>query len=372
MGTNRYGRRASRRESLIVIAVMSLAGQVAFGGLSGTTAAQPNPPASLSSNSLSLPTKIVTTDGKVFAGVRLLKVQPDGLLVEYRPDTGGTGLAKLKFTKLPESLQKQFGYDPLKASAFEGAQAHAMVALSQQMQQDEKAQTAMLNDLSQRPNVNGTVSVNSSDPTVTYAYYPPGQKPLEVGEYTAVTEPHFTCHADFTFHSQPGAPGKPIRLFVDTVTITLGLSDRIVEPQHPFDFVNRHEEGHRRINEYFYRAGPRVANDIGKSVVGQEFESSKTDLDAATAEVLPGAQFLVESEYMSHIEEPSAAANRYYDQLNDPEGPHVDVDRAVQQAIAKYADQIDGSIQRSPEPIPVPRDPVFPPSGFQGASSSPN
>jgi hypothetical protein len=335
MGTNRYGRRTSSRETVIAIAVISLVGQVAFDGLAGVSAPQPNPPMALSPNSL--PSKIITTDGKVYKAVRLLKVEPDGLLVEYRPDTGGTGLVKLKFAKLPASLQKQFGYDPLKASTFEHEQAHVMAALSQKMQQDEKTQTAMLNDMSQRPNLTGAVSVNSSDPTVSYAYYVPGQKPVEVGEYTAVTEPHFTCHADFTFHGQQGTPGQPVRLYVDTVTISLGLSCHIIEPAHPYEFVSRHEEGHRKISEYFYRFGPQVANDIGKSMIGREFNPPETDVEAAKAAILPEAENMVEGEYSSRINGPAMAANQYYDQLNDPEGTHVDVDQAVQQAIAKFS-----------------------------------
>lgn len=334
MGTNRYGRRTSSRISAIAIAVICLDVPFAFAGPAGVSAPQPNSPMALSSNSL--PSKIITTDGKAFNAVRLLKVEPDGLLVEYRPDTGGTGLAKLKFAKLPESLQKQFGYDPVQASAFERAQAHAMAALSQQMQQDEKTQTTMLNDLPQRPNLTGAVSVNSSDSTVTYAYYLPGQKPVEVGEYTAVTEPHFTCHADFTFHEQQGTPGQPVRLYVDTVTISLGLSCHIIEPAHPYEFVSRHEEGHRKISEYFYRFGPQVANDIGKSMIGREFNPSETDVEAAKAAILPVAENIVKMQYSTRIDGPATAANQYYDQLNDPEGTHVDVDQAVQKAIAKY------------------------------------
>jgi hypothetical protein len=194
----------------------------------------------------------------------------------------------------------------------------------------------MLNDLPQRPNLTGAVSVNSSDPTVTYAYYVPGQKPVEVGEYTAVTEPHFTCHASFTFHEQQGTPGHPVRLYVDTVTISLGLSCHIIEPAHPYEFVSRHEEGHRKISEYFYRFGPQVANDIGKSMIGREFNPSETDVDAATAAILPVAENIVKMQYSTRIDEPAKGANQYYDQLNDPEGIHVDVDQAVQQAIAKY------------------------------------
>jgi hypothetical protein len=311
----------------------------AFVASADNPASRTNSPAARPSTSL--PSKIITTDGTVYQAVKLLKIEPDGLLVEYHPGVGGLGLTTLKFAKLPEPLQKQFGYNPDKAAAFEQAQAQANATLSRQMRQAEKTRIAVLNDMSERPNLTGAVSVNSSDPTVTYAYYPPGGKPDEVGEYTAVTLPHFTCHADFTFHAQPGAPGQPVRLLVDTVTISLGLSCHIIEPEHPYEFVSRHEEGHRKICEYFYRFGPQVANRIGDSLIGREFPSSATDVEAAKAQILPKAESVVEGEYSACLYRPCREANRCYDQLNDPEGVHLDVDQAVQQAIAKYKDQIN-------------------------------
>ncbi|HLZ54008.1 MAG TPA: hypothetical protein VKS19_05965 [Verrucomicrobiae bacterium] len=353
--TNQYLQRTSGRQSVIALTVISLVARLAFAGLTGNAAPQTNSPAAPSANSL--PSKIMTTDGMVYKSVRLLKIAPDGLLVEYQPDAGGLGLTKLKFAKLPAPLQKQFGYDPLKASAFEQEQAQAMAELSQKMRQDQKDRTAVLEDMSQRPNLNGAVSVNSSDPTVTYAYYVPGQKPEEVGEYTAVTEPHFTCHADFTFHAQQSGPGQPVRLSVETVTISLGLACHIIEPAHPYEFVSRHEEGHRKITEYFYHFGPQVANRLGESIIDREFLTGATDADDARAQVLPQAKYLVEGEYMSRVYGPAMEANRYYDQLNDPEGVHVDVDQAVQQAIAKYANHVD---LQSPIPAGPPRS--FPPT----------
>lgn len=337
--TNRSRKQTLPGKSALTGAMIFLVTRFVFVGLADNSTPPANSPAARPSNAL--PSKITTTDGKVYNAVRLLKVEPDGLLIEYQPGAGGLGLTTLKFTKLPESLQEQFGYDPDKAAAFEQAKAEANAALSQQMRQAEKTRTAVLNDMSERPNLTGAVSVNSSDPTVTYAYYAPGQKPDEVGEYTAVTEPHFTCDADFTFQAQPGAPGQPVHLVIETVTITLGLSCRIVEPAHPYEFVSRHEEGHRRISEYFYRFGPQVANRIGQSLIGRELSTSATEVEAAKTQILPVAKSMVEAEYQLCIDLPARQANRYYDQLNDPEGVHIDVDQAVQKAIAKYADQIN-------------------------------
>jgi hypothetical protein len=71
------------------------------------------------------PTQITTTDGTVYRDTAKLKVYPDGLLVSYRPEPSGFGVAKLKFRELPEELQKQYGYDPKAAADFEKATAEA-------------------------------------------------------------------------------------------------------------------------------------------------------------------------------------------------------------------------------------------------------
>ena len=55
-------------------------------------------------------------------GERIAKVYPDGLLVEYN---GGNGLKMLRFNTLPESIRRQYGYDPRKAAEYQAEQARA-------------------------------------------------------------------------------------------------------------------------------------------------------------------------------------------------------------------------------------------------------
>ena len=68
---------------------------------------------------------IATRAGVVYHGVIVQKVVPDGLVVQYAQTDGGIGIAKLKFTDLPDRLQQQFGYNPTNAAAFEKKQLQA-------------------------------------------------------------------------------------------------------------------------------------------------------------------------------------------------------------------------------------------------------
>lgn len=356
MRKDRYRRRAPRRESVIAIAVICVVGPIAFGELADVSA--PNPAPSKAQTTNSLPAKIVTTDGKTFNAVRLIKVEPDGLLVEYRPETGGLGLTTLKFAKLPESLQKEFGYDPRKASDYEHEQNLATFALAQKLQQDEKASTAASTEVSERPNLSGKVSVNSSDPTVTYTYYAPGQKPDFLVSDIATCYHAYQCHADFDVHSEPGAAGQPTHFYIDAVRITLGLNSQITEPKSPFDYIRLHEERRRKIFEYFYQLGPQVANSIGESMIGKEFTSSETDIEAAKADAMAQAQFGVAGQYLARLDSVAGEADRYYEKLSDYSQNNLDSDQLVQQAIAKYANQIGTQTQIPLSPPPFP--PTFP------------
>ena len=47
-----------------------------------------------------------TTDGKKFEGVTVTRIEADGITVMT-----DSGIAKLFFAKLPEEVQKKYGYD---------------------------------------------------------------------------------------------------------------------------------------------------------------------------------------------------------------------------------------------------------------------
>jgi hypothetical protein len=352
------------------MAVISLMVQFAFAGLAGTSAPQPDPPMALSSNSL--PSKIITTDGMVYNAVKLSRVEPDGLLVEYQPDSGGIGLAKLKFAMLSESLQKQFGYDPRKASAFEHQESLAAFTLSKKLQRDENAQNAVLNNMSQRPNLIRGVSVSSSDPSVTYTYTTPGQQPAAYLEGYSDCQPNYQCDADFDVHAKPSATGPPFRFQIDSVNISLGLSCHLTEPKIPYDYIRIEQEERRKIYEYFYRFGPQVARRIGESMIDKEFISRETDFETAKKSVLSQAEALVKRRYSIQLSSVAQRADQYYEKLTDHGQNSFDRDKAVQEAIAKYSDQINLQTPRPVGPPRIPGNPGVRPPSSQAIPLSPN
>lgn len=77
-------------------------------------------------------------------GERVIKVYPDGLLVEC---SDAIGLRKVKFKTLPESIQRQYGYDPRKAAEHEAQQAQAVAAYrTKELRREAEARERQLSD----------------------------------------------------------------------------------------------------------------------------------------------------------------------------------------------------------------------------------
>jgi hypothetical protein len=103
------------------------------------TGGQAAEPAGAAANSTpaKLPATITLNSGKTYESARLVSADPSGLTIEYAPPGGGIGLAKIRFSSLPDSLARDFGYDPAKAAAFDAEQGQAMAQWRAQMQADE-------------------------------------------------------------------------------------------------------------------------------------------------------------------------------------------------------------------------------------------
>lgn len=332
--TNRCAGQTLGCRTVLVATVICLAAPMAFGAVADLTILKPDPQLARLSNSL--PSTISLTNGTVYHGVRLLQIQPDGLLVAYQPAVGGAGLADLKFTRLPEPLRKQFDYDPLKASAFEQQQALALTVLARKLQRDEKTNALVAAEM-RRTNMASCVFVKPAKPVIKYVYYDTHyRRPLELGRAISGTRPEFTCQADFTFRCDLDSQGRPLRCRAETVTITLGLVCITTLPMPPLGQSRLQEEGHQKLYEYYYKSAPSAAERIGKSMIGCSWRANATNIETAERQVGYVAQEQVQWKFQSQIEQPALAANRYYNWLTDYGYNHMVVEQAVQETMHKF------------------------------------
>ncbi|HTY86303.1 MAG TPA: hypothetical protein VMB80_02465 [Candidatus Acidoferrum sp.] len=332
MGTNRFRRFAISRVGVLALTVIPLVARFAFSGLANISILNPGPKAGLLTNSL--PARITTTDGVTYQLINLVRVEPDGLVIEFRSGAGGAGLARLKFAKLPVTLQKQFGYDPQKAADYENERGRMMQALSRKWQEEDATRTRISAALA-RPNLARFVSVKRSEPTVTYAYYGPGPKPPQVGDHTGTTEHQFKCQTELDLDESTNGRGRPIQLEIKAITISLELSFRITAPERDRIGVKAHEDAHRKIYEHFYDLAPKVAQHLGENLIGWKYSPASTNLESAEAETRLVVQNTVEQDYLAQIDTPARAANRRFDELTDHGRNNLDPAQAAAEVIAK-------------------------------------
>lgn len=287
--------------------------------------------------SKSLPSKVITTDGQTYQGAKLLRVLPDGLLIQYQPDSGGMGLARLKFARLATSLQKQFGYDPKKASDYQAGEKIAMTELSRRMREDENISLGVL-DATTR----SSVVVKADKPTIKYSYYDStGPKPPQISDgMDGVTQYAFGCSPAFDFQVTHPGTGGPFGFRIQTMTIDLDLVIHITLPEGEHGTLKEHEEGHRKIIEYFYSLGPAAARNAAGLLTGMEQTSVAGDYAAARAETFAKAAGEVQAEYTKYIRELCGQANDYYDELTDHGRNGKDANQAAEEAIRRYAPQV--------------------------------
>jgi hypothetical protein len=115
------------------------------------------------------------------------------------------------------------------------------------------------------------------------------------------------------------------------VAVTLQLNVTIWVPTDASQHVIEHENGHRRISEYFYATADKVAGRIAQSYIGQSQVLTGSDLDAQYAAFLKQTGSDIAAKYGDELNpEP---AQQQYDIITDYSRNGVAASDAVDQAL---------------------------------------
>ena len=114
---------------LILLAVTPLAGAAGQTSSTASASLKVSGTNELTTNAVSTLPNLTTTKGKTYKRFKVLRVEPDGLNIMH-----SSGIVKVSFGNLPESVQKEYGYDPAKAAAWQqdAEAARAVHAAEQQ------------------------------------------------------------------------------------------------------------------------------------------------------------------------------------------------------------------------------------------------
>jgi hypothetical protein len=93
---------------------------------------------------------IATRNGITYTNAIIQRVDPDGVVIEYIPQPGSIGIAKLKFANLSDELRKRYNYNPTDAVTFEQNQAAGIARWQEQIAQGEIEKKRRNDDLVQQ------------------------------------------------------------------------------------------------------------------------------------------------------------------------------------------------------------------------------
>ncbi len=80
---------------------------------------------------------ITTRSGITYTNAVIQRADPDGVVIEYAPQPGSIGIAKLKFANLSDELRKRYNYNATDAVTFEQNQAAGIARRQEEIAQGE-------------------------------------------------------------------------------------------------------------------------------------------------------------------------------------------------------------------------------------------
>ena len=144
------------------------------------------------------------------------------------------------------------------------------------------------------------------------------------------------CDSNFSSNTSVGGASQKTDATHATVTITkvkmiLQLSINIWVPTGVTQHVVEHEDGHRKISEYFYETADKLAEQTAATYMGKQIDINGTDLDAQFEKALHQTATDITNEYDKDLS--FAATQQYYDVITDHGRNESDVKEAVAAAV---------------------------------------
>ena len=144
------------------------------------------------------------------------------------------------------------------------------------------------------------------------------------------------CDSDFISNANVGgqvrrADATHATLTITQVKVTLQLNLTIWVPADVTTHVTEHEEGHRRISEYYYQSADQVASRIASNYLGKQVEVSGADLNAESNKVLEEMAAEITDEYNKQLN--TEPTQLLYDSITDHSRNEVAAQDAVDHAL---------------------------------------
>jgi hypothetical protein len=181
------------------------------------------------------------------------------------------------------------------------------------------------------------VRVKQEQPIVERTEYDPRRPPRNMPERkppeSGVCKTTFELAAGVNYSAER-LSRTTARIYVDELDIVTRLHFEIFTVRDGGPKLRAHEEGHREIGEHYYKDAARIAEEIGKRLIGQTFDGSGTDQESAQQDAFNKVVAEIERAYMARVRIPSAAANERFDDITNHGLNPIDEAEAIKLALA--------------------------------------
>jgi hypothetical protein len=121
---------------------------------------------------------------------------------------------------------------------------------------------------------------------------------------------------------------------VTNVTVDVSLKITVWLPNDATKVIADHEEGHRKLSEYFYKDAEKIARNIAQGYVGKIYEGEGSDTEAASRNAIDKAINELSQKYMGQTQSLSVKANAIFDELTQhSRNQKISVDKAMKESI---------------------------------------
>ena len=162
------------------------------------------------------------------------------------------------------------------------------------------------------------VRVKREEPVVERREFDPRRPPIDMPPLTppeaGVCRTTFELDAGVKYSAEP-LSHNTARIYVDELDIVTRVRFDIFTVEGGPAKLHAHEEGHRAIGEHYYKDAARIAEDIGRRLIGAMFEGRGDDVEGAQRDAFAKVVGEIERAYMARMRVPSAAANERFDDI---------------------------------------------------------
>jgi hypothetical protein len=162
------------------------------------------------------------------------------------------------------------------------------------------------------------VRVTREEPSVQRTEFDPRRPPRDMPPLTppesGVCKTTYELSASVTYSAER-LTRTSARIYVDELDIVTRLNFEIYTVMDAPPKLRAHEEGHRAIGEHYYKDAARIADEIGRRLIGRTFDGTGADQEAAQRNAFQQVVAEIERAYMARVRIPSAAANERFDEI---------------------------------------------------------